>query len=66
MKCEKCGTKMLMSEGWVPTYSNPDNFGLDTSAEPYCPKCDGDGEHNPQEDRQAKWCGSAGCPNNPG
>jgi len=39
MKCPKCNTKMKLSPGWVPSYSNPDNFKLEPSAEPYCPRC---------------------------
>lgn len=27
-------TRTVMSEGWVPTYNNPDNHNLDPSAEP--------------------------------
>jgi hypothetical protein len=50
MKCRRCGTKMLLGEGWVPTYNDPDNSGLAPSAEPYCPQCDdhGVGEHEQQ------------------
>jgi hypothetical protein len=43
--CQKCGTKMELSEGWTPTYNDPDNAGMVPEAEPYCPKCDG---HNAQ------------------
>jgi len=31
---------MELSDGWVPSYNDPDNAGLAPEAEPYCPKCD--------------------------
>ena len=50
MECEKCGTKMELSGGWIPTYNDPDNSGLAPTAEPYCPQCDGDGDHITKDD----------------
>ena len=44
--CQECGTKMELGEGWIPSYRDPDNTGMVTTAEPYCPKCDG---HNKVE-----------------
>ena len=40
MNCHKCGGKMELSDGWYPTYNNPDNANFDEVAEPYCPTCD--------------------------
>ena len=40
LKCEKCGTAMELSDGWTPSYNNPDNHNMDPESEPYCPKCD--------------------------
>ncbi len=44
MNCKICGGKMLMSDGWVPSYSDPDNAGMAPEAEPFCPKCEADFE----------------------
>lgn len=31
---------MELSDGWTPSYGNPDNAGMDQEAYPYCPSCD--------------------------
>lgn len=37
--CSNCGTKLVMSPGWVPSYNDPDNASGAQEAEPVCPKC---------------------------
>ena len=49
--CDHCGGEMALTDGWVPTYSNPDNQGCNPSAEPYCPKCDAPHPLQPEERR---------------
>ena len=39
--CSKCDTRLEMSDGWVPSFNDPDNSGLVEASEPFCPKCDG-------------------------
>jgi len=31
----------MLSAGWIPTYSDPDNASMAEEAEPFCPKCEG-------------------------
>ena len=38
--CVACGTKLILSDGWTPSYNDPDNAGLAPMAEPFCPKCE--------------------------
>lgn len=39
-KCPACGTKLVLSSGWVPSYNDPDNASGSTEAEPVCPSCE--------------------------
>lgn len=32
-------TDLELSDGWTPSYNNPDNHNCDPESEPYCPKC---------------------------
>ena len=43
--CLKCGTKLEMTDGWYPSYNNPDNHNLDPVSELHCPKCEIELEH---------------------
>lgn len=40
MKCEKCGTEMQLSDGWILSSSHSGTSGVVQPAEPFCPKCD--------------------------
>lgn len=40
MKCEKCSSELEYTDGWIPSYYNPDNHNLDVAAEPFCLVCD--------------------------
>lgn len=39
-KCPACGTKLVLSSGWVPSYNDPDNASGAPEAEPVCPSCE--------------------------
>lgn len=39
-KCASCGTKLVLSSGWVPSYNDPDNASGAPEAEPVCPSCE--------------------------
>lgn len=38
--CSFCKTRLILSDGWIPTYNNPDNSNSAPIAEPFCPKCE--------------------------
>jgi hypothetical protein len=38
--CPHCGLPMSLSDGWVPSYNDPDNASGAPEAEPYCPTCE--------------------------
>jgi len=40
---------MAFTDGWHPTYNNPDNHNLDPASEPYCPICDKEWIENEQQ-----------------
>lgn len=40
MKCEKCSSELEYTDGWTPSYYNPDNNNIDVEAEPFCLVCD--------------------------
>ncbi len=52
MECPRCGTQLKLTDGWYPTYNDPDNSGFAPLAEPYCPKCKD--EHKDQNDTYHK------------
>jgi len=54
-----CGKKLILSDGWTPSYNDPDNGGLAPMAEAFCPKCEAESlrqEHAAQleEDKRAE------------
>lgn len=54
--CVACGTKLILSDGWTPSYNDPDNGGLAPMAEPFCPKCEAESlrqEHAAQLEERA-------------
>jgi len=50
--CIVCGTNLILSTGWVPSYNDPDNSGLAPMEEPFCPKCEADAQL--EEDQRAE------------
>lgn len=38
--CLRCGGLLQISEGWTPSYYNPDNANFERVAETFCPKCE--------------------------
>lgn len=39
-KCAACGTKLILSDGWAPSYNDPDNASGAQEAESMCPRCE--------------------------
>lgn len=40
LSCPQCGLPMKLSDGWIPSYNDPDNASGSPEAEPHCPTCD--------------------------
>lgn len=38
--CPICNIPLQLTPGWIPSYSDPDNSGMQREAEPFCPKCE--------------------------